>query len=62
MEIIGFQVDELTAVFQLVSSVLKLGNIHFQHHSNMDGTDGCKIVNDDGLSDFFVLQYYHISI
>ena len=54
MEIIGFQVDELTAVFQLVSSVLKLGNIHFQHHSNMDGTDGCKIVNDDGLSDFFV--------
>jgi myosin-1 len=47
MEVIGFTADELTAVFQLVSSVLKLGNVHFHHHSNIDGTDGCKLINDD---------------
>jgi len=47
MQMIGFKKEEVTAVFQLLSSVLKLGNIHFQHHSNIDGTDGCKLVNDD---------------
>ena len=45
---IGFRLDEVTAVFQLVSVVLKLGNIHFQHHNNIDGTDGCRLVNDNG--------------
>ena len=50
MEVIGFQREEITAVFQLVASVLKLGNLQFQHHSNIDGTDGCKLNNEDGVS------------
>ncbi len=48
MEVIGFSQEEMVSVFQLVASVLKLGNIHFQHHSNIDGTDGCKLINDNG--------------
>ena len=48
MEVIGFQPMEIIAVFQLVASVLKLGNIRFQHISNIDGTDGCKILDEEG--------------
>ena len=48
MEVIGFEKEEITAVFQLVASVLKLGNIELQHHSNIDGTDGCRILGDYG--------------
>lgn len=45
---IGFTAAEVVSVFQLVATVLKLGNIIFQHHSNIDGTDGCKVAHDDG--------------
>ena len=48
MKIIGFRPEEVTSVFQLVSCVLKLGNIQFQHHNNIDGTDGCRLVNENG--------------
>lgn len=48
MEIIGFAKQELVCIFQLVAGVLKLGNVQFQHHSNIDGTDGCKLSNEDG--------------
>ncbi|KAK2150781.1 hypothetical protein LSH36_389g00009 [Paralvinella palmiformis] len=47
MEVIGFQSAEIVAIFQLVASVLKLGNIRFQHISNIDGTDGCKILDEE---------------
>lgn len=50
MDILGFKADEVSAIFQLVSAVLKLGNIQFKHHSNIDGTDGCKLVNGEGES------------
>ena len=50
MEVIGFQSAEIVAIFQLVASVLKLGNIRFQHISNIDGTDGCKILDEEGKS------------
>eukprot|EP00106_Octopus_bimaculoides_P021358 XP_014788800.1 PREDICTED: unconventional myosin-Ib-like [Octopus bimaculoides] len=46
MEVIGFQIQEIFAVFQLVSSVLKLGNLEFHHRSNVDGTNGCVLVNE----------------
>ena len=48
LEVIGFKQEEVVCVFQLVASVLKLGNVTFLHQSNMDGTDGCKLANDHG--------------
>ena len=48
MEVIGFNRQETAAVFQLVSAVLKLGNVQFKHHANMDGTDGCQLINEHG--------------
>ena len=48
MSVIGFSPEEVSSTFQLVSTVLKLGNLQFQHYNNMDGTDGARIVNDDG--------------
>ena len=47
MEIIGFSQREITDVFQLVAAVLKLGNVQCEHHSNIDGTDGCRLLNDE---------------
>ncbi|KAL5009512.1 hypothetical protein ScPMuIL_011817 [Solemya velum] len=49
MDIIGFSQMEIMAVLRLVASVLKLGNIQFEHRSNIDGTDGCKISNPQEL-------------
>ncbi|CAE1316086.1 MYO1 [Acanthosepion pharaonis] len=46
MEVIGFQVHEIFAVFQLVASVLKFGNLEFHHRSNLDGTNGCVLMNE----------------
>ena len=48
MEVIGFSEEEVVLIFQLVSCVLKLGNLQFQHYNNIDGTDGARIANDDG--------------
>ena len=50
MEVIGFHAEEVVALFQLIACVLKLGNLQFQHHNNIDGTDGSRIANDDGAS------------
>jgi myosin I len=49
MEVLGFTREETSAVFQLVAAVLKLGNVQFQHRSNIDGTDGCRLTNEEGL-------------
>lgn len=48
MEVIGFTSDEVTSLFQLIGSILKLGNIDFSHRSNDDGTDGCDLSNTSG--------------
>jgi len=48
MEVLGFTTDEVTALFQLVAAILKLGNVQFQHRSNIDGTDGCRLTNEEG--------------
>lgn len=48
MEVIGFTSDEVTSLFQLIGSILKLGNIEFSHRSNDDGTDGCDLSNTSG--------------
>jgi myosin heavy subunit len=49
MEVIGFYRAEINEVFQLVASVLKLGNVEFSHRSNSDGTDGCDIASTQGI-------------
>ncbi|XP_060583586.1 unconventional myosin-Ia-like isoform X8 [Ruditapes philippinarum] len=51
MEVIGFYRAEINEVFQLVASVLKLGNVEFSHRSNSDGTDGCDIASTQELED-----------
>lgn len=51
MEVIGFHLTEITEVFQLVASVLKLGNVEFSHRSNSDGTDGCNISNSQEIAE-----------
>lgn len=51
MEVIGFTSDEVTSLFQLIGSILKLGNIEFSHRSNDDGTDGCDLSNTSALDD-----------
>ena len=48
LDVIGFEPAETTAVFQMVAAVLKLGNVHFRHHCNIDGTDGCRLFNEEG--------------
>jgi hypothetical protein len=49
MEIIGFTNEEITSVFQVVASILKLGNVDFDHKTNKNGTDSCMVKNDKGL-------------
>lgn len=43
MEVIGFSQEEVAMTFQLVASILKLGNVVFIPKSNKDGTDGCDL-------------------
>lgn len=49
MEIIGFTHEEIHLVFQLLASILNLGNVDFSEKTNTDGTDGCDIVNIRGM-------------
>ena len=37
--------------FQIVATVLKLGNLNFVPVTNMDGTEGCRIENEYELYD-----------
>lgn len=51
MEVIGFQVDEVSMTFQLVACILKLGNVEFIPKSNKDGTDGCALSDMSEIRD-----------
>ena len=48
MQDLGLSQQEIYHVFGIVASVLKLGNLEFVPTTNMDGTEGCSIVNDYG--------------
>ena len=37
--------------FQIVATVLKLGNLNFVPVTNMDGTEGCRVDNEYELYD-----------
>ncbi|KAG8177886.1 hypothetical protein JTE90_001718 [Oedothorax gibbosus] len=45
-EMLGFSADETLSVFQVASSVLKLGNVQFLPRANMDGTESCSLINE----------------
>ncbi|XP_071788878.1 LOW QUALITY PROTEIN: unconventional myosin-Ia-like [Asterias amurensis] len=51
MQIIGFTDEEILAIYQLLASVLKLGNMEFKAYITMNGTEGVKITNQDDLDD-----------
>ena len=48
MLVIGFSEAEVVSLYELVACVLKLGNLQFKHHANLDGTDGCRLLNQNG--------------
>lgn len=52
---LGFSEGEAGAMFHLVAAILKIGNLQFQHRSNLDGTDGCRLLNEEGSSE--MLQF-----
>lgn len=58
MEVIGFTSGEVTSLFQLIASILKLGNIDFSHRSNDDGTDGCDLSNTAGKQCLTLMVYW----
>ncbi|XP_022087036.1 unconventional myosin-Ib-like [Acanthaster planci] len=51
MQIIGFSDEEILAIYQLLASILKLGNMEFEAYVTMNGTEGVKITNQDELDD-----------
>ncbi|XP_071449354.1 unconventional myosin-Ia-like [Hetaerina americana] len=51
LETLGFTLEEVINVFQIVACVLKLGNIVFIPTNNIDGTEGCTISNEYELYD-----------
>ena len=48
METIGFSADDIVSIFQILSAVLKLGNLQFIPRANIDGTEGCALLNQYG--------------
>lgn len=48
LETLGFNVDSIIDIFQVIAIVLKLGNLQFVPCNSIDGTEGCAISNDYG--------------
>lgn len=46
---LGFSDSEITNIFKIISSILKLGNLNMVPTNNIDGTEGCIITNDYGI-------------
>lgn len=44
----GFEFEEILAVFHVIAAVLKLSNLQFIPRANIDGTEGCSIMNEYG--------------
>ncbi|CAD5117530.1 DgyrCDS6295 [Dimorphilus gyrociliatus] len=51
MTTVGFNVNDIMSVFQLVAVVLKLGNLKLQHHTKIDGNEGCIIQKEEELQE-----------
>jgi myosin-1 len=50
MQIVGFMDHEAESVLEVVSTVLKLGNIEFKPESRVNGLDESKIKDKNGKS------------
>lgn len=50
LDVLGFCVEEIVSIFQIVAVVLKLGNLNFVPCNNIDDTEGCAIDNDYGIN------------
>ena len=48
LECLGFCPDQQQQLFRIVAAVLKLGNLGFIPTNNIDGTEGCSIINEYG--------------
>ena len=48
MEVIGFSKEEIGWLFELVATILKLGNMQFQEMENKNGSVYCKITSTVG--------------
>jgi myosin-1 len=46
LEVLGFNVENIVDIFQVIAIVLKLGNLQFVPCNNIDGTEGCAISNE----------------
>lgn len=51
---LGLSESEITNIFKIISSILKLGNLNMVPTNNIDGTEGCIITNDYGM--YFILN------
>lgn len=50
LEVLGFNVENIVDIFQVIAIVLKLGNLQFVPCNNIDGTEGCAISNEYGIN------------
>lgn len=48
LETLGLTPEEVSFVFRIIATVLKMGNFVFVPVTNIDGTEGCQISNDYG--------------
>lgn len=48
LETLGLTADEVSFVFRIIATVLKMGNFVFVPVTNIDGTEGCQVSNDYG--------------
>ncbi|XP_071478875.1 unconventional myosin-Ia-like [Diadema antillarum] len=63
LQIIGFADEEILAVYKLLASVLKLGNIKFKKYTTHNGTEGVKIMNQeemDSVCDLFQCERHSV--
>ena len=49
MQVIGFSDEDILSTYKLLASILKLGNIEFKAYTTMDGIEGVKITNEQGM-------------
>lgn len=48
LEILCFTPEKIAQIYKLIATILKLGNLIFISTTNIDGTEGCSIMNDHG--------------
>lgn len=46
LEILCFTPEKIAQIYKLIATILKLGNLIFISTTNIDGTEGCSIMND----------------